>query len=261
MPSPFPGMNPYLEASHLWEDFHARLANEISDQLTPRLRPRYLTALTPRVTYEEVSILMPYHAAKPDVGIYQITPQPLANVTTLAAPAPITREVTFEEPFYEYALEIRETATGVLVTAIEILSPINKQPGRDAFDAYRRKRREPLRTDAHLLEIDLLRAGRRPVAIDDLPDAPYFVFLSREERRGMVEIWSLHFHEPLPLVPVPLRPPDPDVSLDLGSALNAIYDRAAYDLRLDYTQSPPEPLLSAEDSRWLHEHLHAQALR
>jgi hypothetical protein len=49
MPSPFPGMDPYLEAPSMREDFHASLAKEMRDQLAPRLRPRYVAVLTPRV--------------------------------------------------------------------------------------------------------------------------------------------------------------------------------------------------------------------
>lgn len=260
MPSPFPGMDPYLEAPHIWEDFHARLANEISDQLTPRLRPHYVAALTPRVTYEEVTILATPRTIKPAVGIYQTTPGPFHEAGASVLTAPCVRTVSVEEPFHEYALEIRESATGTLVTAIEILSPINKRPGAEAFEIYRRKRRAVLRTAVHLLEIDLLRAGQRPPQLDDLPPAPYFVFLSRAERRGQVEIWPLHFREPLPVVPVPLHDPDPDVPLDLGRAIQAIYDRAAYDLRLDYTQPPPAPAFSDKEAQEVARFLRAAGL-
>ena len=261
MPSPFPGMDPYLEASHIWEDFHASLANEIRDQLTPRLRPRYVAALTPRVTYEEVTILVATRMIKPDVGVYRTAPGPLPEETGTVLAAPCVRTVTVEEPFHEYALEIHAIETGTLVTAIEILSPINKRPGAEAFESYRQNRRAVLRTAAHLLEIDLLRAGRRPPPLDDLPAAPYFVFLSRAEQRGQLEIWPLHFREPLPLVPVPLQYPDPDVPLDLDKAIHAIYDRAAYDLRLDYTQPPPAPTLSSDDAQEVVRLLHAAGLR
>lgn len=118
-----------------------------------------------------------------------------------------------------------------------------------------------LRTAAHLLEIDLLRGGRRPAPLDDLPPAPYFVFLSRADRRGQLEIRPLHFREPVPIVPVPLQDHDPDVPLDLGKALHAIYDRTAYDLRLDYTQTPPEPALAADDAPWVAELLQAAGLK
>ena len=120
----------YLESPHIWGYFHASLANEIRDQLTPRLRPRYVAALTPRVTYEAVTILATPRTVKPDVGIYQTPASPLSAAAVMMAPAPLVRTVTVEEPFHEYALEIRDSATGSLVTAIEILSPINKRLGR-----------------------------------------------------------------------------------------------------------------------------------
>ena len=47
MPSPFPGMDPYLEGSP-WMSFHSQLCAEIARQLTPKLRPRYLARLTER---------------------------------------------------------------------------------------------------------------------------------------------------------------------------------------------------------------------
>lgn len=151
--------------------------------------------------------------------------------------------------------------TGLLVTAIEILSPVNKRPGHEAFAAYRRKRRDLLRSSVHLLEIDLLRAGRRPPLVTPLPDAPYFVFLSRSDQRPRVEIWPLKLQDPIPVLPVPLLEPDPDVPLDLGRAIRIIYDRAAYDLRIDYSQPPPKPDLPPEDARWVAVCLQSAGLR
>jgi hypothetical protein len=125
------------------------------------------------------------------------------------------------------------------VTAIEILSPVNKRPSHKTFEAYRRKRRDLIRAGVHLLELDLLRGGERIPLVTKLPDAPYFVFLSRDEATSRVEIWPLFLAQPMPILPVPLLAPDPDIPLDLGQAIHNIYDRAAYDLRVDYGQSPP----------------------
>lgn len=44
MPSPFPGMDPYLEG-YLWPDVHNALASKIRQLLTPLLRPRYTARL------------------------------------------------------------------------------------------------------------------------------------------------------------------------------------------------------------------------
>jgi len=52
-------------------------------------------------------------------------------------------------------------------------------------------------------------------------------------------------------VPVPLHAPDPDVPLELGAALAGIYEEAAYDLSIDYTQTVPLPALAPADAAWV----------
>jgi len=250
MPSPFPGMDPYLEDSHIWEDFNANLAGEIRRLLAPRLRPRYYAALTPVVTYDEVVVEKTYRI-KPDVSIWQADEQSWGGEAVAIAPAPLLGHVVLEEPIKLYSIEIREAATGLLVTVIEILSPVNKRPSHEAFEDYRRKRRDLLRSSAHLMEIDLLRAGHRPPLLTPLPEAPYFVFLHRADYRPKVEIWPLRFQDPIPLLPIPLLDPDPDAPLDLGRAIQTIYDAAAYDLRLDYRQPPPKPDFAPQDAEWI----------
>jgi hypothetical protein len=253
-------MNPYLEAPEIWEDFHANLATEIRSQLTPHLRPRYIAVLTPHVVYEELSI-QETRLAKPDVAIVRQEERPWADAAVAIAPAPLVGRVALDVPIRSQSIEIRDSKTGLLVTAIEILSPVNKRPGHEAFDTYRRKRRDLLRTNVHLLELDLLRAGQRPPLETRLPDLPYFVFLSRGEQRPRVEIWPLKLQEPIPLRPIPLLFPDADVPLDLGQAIQTIYDEAAYDLRIDYHQPPSRPDLALDDATWLDAHLRAASLR
>jgi hypothetical protein len=260
MASPFPAMNPYIEAAEIWEDFHANLAIEIRSQLAPQLRPRYIAVLTPHVVYEELSI-QETRLAKPDVAILQQDDRAWAGAAVAIAPAPLIGRVALEVPIRLQSIEIRDSKTGQLVTSIEILSPVNKRPGHEAFDTYRRKRRDLLRTDVHLLEIDLLRAGQRPPLETQLPNYPYFVFLSRGEQRPRVEIWPLPLQQAIPLLPIPLRTPDPDIPLDLGRAIQTIYDEAAYDLRIDYRQPPPKPDLTPEDAAWLDAQLRAINLR
>lgn len=111
---------------------------------------------------------------------------------------------------------------------IQLLSPVNKRPGPDGADAYEQKRQELFVSGMHLLEIDLLRVGKRPqiAASTVLPDAPYFVFLSRAERRPEIALWACTFRKPLPNVPVPLHRPDPDAVLPLASLLQRVYRNA-----------------------------------
>ncbi|MBM4088652.1 MAG: DUF4058 family protein [Planctomycetes bacterium] len=254
MPSPFPGMDPYLEDARIWEDFHASLAAEIRDQLAPSLRPRYVAALAVRVTYDEVVVRWRQsHSIKPDGSVLRAEDRPSGGVAIAPAiaPAPLVGMVAPQIALRLYGVEVRRVEDDLLVTAIEILSPVNKRPGHEAFESYHRKRGGLLRSAAHLMEIDLLRAGRRWALLTPLPAAPYFTFLSRADKRPQVEIWPLRFQEPIPVLPVPLLEPDPDVPLDLGRAIRAIYDRAGYDLRIDYRQPVPSPELVSEDAEWV----------
>lgn len=247
MASPFPGMDPYLEHPEIWEDFHANLAGEIQAQLNPSLTPKYIAALVPRVSYEEVLIgETAYRAIKPDVSVLHMDDQPYGGTAVAIAPPPLTVAVAEEVPVRLFTVEIREVETEALVTAIEILSPVNKRRGHEAFIAYQRKRRDLHRGEVHLLEIDLLRKGERFPLPVDLPDVPYFIFLHRAGGTH-VDIWPLELAKPIPIMPVPLLYPDPDVALDVGLAIKNIYSRAYYQLRIDYSK-PPRPALSADEA-------------
>ncbi|MBK9049860.1 MAG: DUF4058 family protein [Chloroflexi bacterium] len=254
--SPFPGMDPYLEDPLMWEDFHASLALEIRDRLAPGLRPHYIAAVFPRTTYEEIFIASKPQTMIPDVGV--IYPRRLRETSvqgyTPISPPPILGTVAQEVPVKLFTVEIKQVGTNRLVTAIEILSPVNKRKGHQAYRDYQDKRRDLARGRVHLLEIDLLRNGERfPIVEPELPHAPYFIFLQRASTTT-VEIWPLSLTESIPIVPVPLLDPDPDIPLDIGGAIHAIYDRAAYDLRLDYSQPAPLPELPAAALKLLDNH-------
>lgn len=250
MPSPFPGMDPYIESPELWSDFHNNLASEIQAYLNRHIQPRYFARLTPYVTYEVVEIGQGY-GVRPDVGIWHLQPAPgesAVGVTTVT-PAPVESLVPMEIPLRLHRVEIRTTAQQQLVTVIEILSPVNKRPGHQAYRAYRRKRRDLLHSEVHLLEIDLLRGGERPPLERPVPVAAYYVVLSRAERRPRVEVWPIQLWDRLPVVPMPLLQPDPDVPLDLAAVVASVYERGAYAQQIAYHQSPPPPLSNAEAER------------
>jgi hypothetical protein len=138
-----------------------------------------------------------------------------------------------------------------LVTAIEILSPVNKRPGHEANTSYLRKRRELLRSEAHLMEIDLLRGGVRPPLERPIPIAPYYIVLSRVDRRPNVAVWPVQLQDELPLLPVPLFEPDPDVPLDLAKAVANVYERGGYTSIIDYSQPPPPPPLTQSQADFI----------
>lgn len=260
MEPPFPGMDPYLETPSLWPDVHAALALALRSQLQRQISPRYAAVLVPYTAFETIDVTTT-RAVIPDIGVVERDPTPPSPTGVAIAPAPLMGLTTLDLPTRYSRIEIRTLSDESLVTAIEILSPVNKRPGADGADAYERKRREILRSDAHLLEIDLLRAGRRPSLATPLPSHPYFVFLSRVELRPQVAIWPLTLRDPIPLLPVPLRAPDADVPIDLGRALHEIYRDARYDLRIDYQQPPPPPELPPDELAWLDGWLRSQGAR
>jgi len=245
--SPFPGMDPYLEGE-MWQEFHDRLANQISAQLLPRLKPKYVALLNKRYVIATTARRVVY----PDVHIAE--PPQVEEVGELTyATVPPSAEVISPaiDDYPVLNIEIRDVAERRLVTVIEILSPVNKNgPG---FEEYQTKRLALLATRTHLLEIDLLRQGERLPLIGEVPPAPYYVFLSRFTRRPITEVWALGLRERLPNVPVPLLPPDPDVTLSLQAAVDECFKLVGYERLLDYTPPPPPPELSAEDAAWARE--------
>lgn len=262
MPSPFPGMDPYIEQPALWSDFHSNMASEIQARLNQVIQPRYFARLTPYVTYEIVEVAE-VRGIRPDVGIWQPQPPTGEQVTGVVTitPAPVQSLIPLELPLRLHSVEIRTVDTQQLVTVIEILSPVNKRPGHEAYQDYRRKRRDLLRSAAHLLEIDLLRDGERPPLERPVPVAPYYVMLSRADHRPNVDVWPIQLTDRLPVLPVPLLEPDPDVPLDLGATVAAVYERGAYARQLDYRQPPPPPPLSDEAMAWLDKLLREKGYR
>ncbi len=255
MESPFPGMDPYLEDPAMWPDVHHRLITTIGDHIQANLSPAYRAVITPYTSLESIEIAPVRHPV-PDVAVLEReTPQTTSGTAIAVEAAPLTLPALMEVPVEYARIEIRTVRDQVLVTAIELLSPANKRPGIKGADAYEKKRQQIFASTAHLMEIDLLRAGQRPQLARPLPAAPYFIFLSRVERRPQIEIWPLSLREPIKLVPVPLLRPDPPVAFDLGAAIHDAYRRARYDLDIDYSAPPPPPDLAPEDAAWLDAHL------
>jgi hypothetical protein len=148
-------------------------------------------------------------------------------------------------------VEIRDAAERELVAAIEVLSPTNKRG--DGRQEYLVKRQRILLSLAHLIEIDLLRKGQRVPMQQSLPNAPYFVFVGRAEKRPLTEVWPVQLDQPLPAVPIPLLPGDADVELDLQAAFDNVY-QLGYDLAVDYRR-PPEIPLDRQAKAWAEERI------
>lgn len=263
MGSPFPGMDPYLEGE-MWMEFHDTLANEIRGQVMQRLSERYVALLNKHYWLDDGALEIVSNARSsmyPDVHVVEASHVQEALAEYVVAD---TRERVLElvspipQEIPALSVEIRDVAERRLVTVIEILSPGNKR-GK-GWEQYNEKRAELLGTRTHLVEIDLLRAGRRIQLIGELPNAPYFVFLSRVQRRPRTQVYPIHLREKLPMIPIPLLRPDPDVTLDLQSAVDACFNLVHYERLLDYSAPPPLPELNPEDAQWVQEKIRAAAL-
>ncbi len=267
MPSPLPGMDPYLEAPHIWPDLHNALAGEIRSELNQTLPRPYYARLEMR---PELGIVEDENSKQriiPDITVVRLPHQRTApgGVAVIDHPRrDISSSVEFimqNEPIRHYFVEIRDSSQGhKLVTLIEILSPSNKRRGPDR-EAYRAKQREVLESDAHLIEIDLLRSGDRVLpdfnltALIDQLDQPadYLVLVNRAWRRGGGLAYQVFPFGPrgwLPCIPVPLKQDEPEVPLDLQFVFNRAYDGGPYRRgAVDYDR-PPEPPLSGDDVGW-----------
>jgi hypothetical protein len=247
MPSPFPGMNPYLENSELWSAVHNRLIVAIADDLVDHLSEKYRVEIEKRTYFssDEESVLV----GIPDVVVVtDRTAKPMSSTATLSLlvePEKVT--VPMAEEVNERYLEIREVATGTVVTVIELLSAKNKRPGEGRM-AYERKRNQVLASATHLTEIDLLRGGKPfPIKSEKLGD--YRILICRGYQRPNGDLYAFSLRQPIPPVPIPLMPDEVEPILNLQPLLDRIYDKGRYHLAINYTQ-PPQPPLSQEDTQW-----------
>jgi hypothetical protein len=244
MPSPFPGMNPFLERDDVWPDFHHRLIDRMADAIADQVDPRYLVKIEEHLYVQEAPGLPHRAGPRADVGIKPSGPPapPGRSLAVLDAPARI--HLPWPEVEHQAFLEIRDHSSRELVTVLELLSPTNKGRHREQ---YLLKRDQVLVSTAHLVEIDLLRGGG-PMPAPDRPECDYSVIVSRAERRPEADFWPIRLRERLPVIPVPLRSPDRDATLDLQELLHRVYDAGRY-AHYAY-EGGPKPAVLAEDEEW-----------
>ncbi|NJP06559.1 MAG: DUF4058 family protein [Chloroflexaceae bacterium] len=261
MRSPLPGMDPYLEQATIWPDVHLRLIAASCDAIQAQLQPEYIAVITPYVTLESIEIAPTRQTFVPDIGVLHDDASASSTTSVAIAPPPLTLPVSMTIPTRYARIEIRSVTHNTLITSIELLSPANKRPDADGADAYEAKRQKIFQSNAHLIEIDILRGGIRPRLARPLPVASYFVLLSRSYRRPLVDVWPIGLRDALPVIPIPLAYPDPDVALDLNHMLHQVYHNARYERRIDYGAEPPPPAFAAEDAAWLDMQLKAAGVR
>ena len=259
MLSPFPGMNPYLEHPSLWAGIHHRLITAIANDLAPKLRPKYIVAIEERV-YEvngDTALLV----GVPDISVQSSLPLARSTESNLAVARttePIEVLLPLPEILTEAYLEIRAVKTEEVVTIIEVLSPKNKQVGIGRLQ-YETKRLKILGSMTHFVEIDLLRQGNSMAMVGNFGQSHYRIVVSHSETRPKARLYGFNFQDRIPELTVPLRATEPELTIDLKSLLDDIYERGSYDLRIDYSR-PPIPALSESDMAWVNERLQQQRL-
>jgi hypothetical protein len=246
MPSPFPGMNPYLEQDALWQDFHLAFLPALRERLVPQVVPKYIVLLEEHIYVHDLPAEPRQFLGRADVAVAQTQEQPSGVSASTVLVAPTRVELLDEDVERVPFAEIRDRQTRELVTVIELLSPSNKRPGSDR-DQYLAKRRALLSSHAHLVEIDLLRGGH-PMPLAHRPPCAYSILVSRAEQRRAADFWPIALRQRLPEVPIPLRASDSDARVDLQDLLHRIYDAAGYE-HFIYA-GLPAPALSPEDADW-----------
>ena len=259
MPSPFPGMDPYLEKQSIWPDIHQRLITYISEALQPQIRPKYIARIG-----ERVQLAVALQSYVPDVLlVHPVHEAPtLPYAATISADEPQTVAYLDEERHVPF-IEIIYRESGEVVTVLEVLSPANKVG--DGRDQYLQKQQDLLDSKVSLVEIDLLGYGKdtilaRNVVITEPADWRYMVNVSRAEQRRELELYAIPLQQRLPRCRIPLRPPDPDAVLDLPAVFARCYDTGGYDLLIDYSQ-PPDVPLKDEEKLWATNWLRAKGLQ
>jgi hypothetical protein len=257
-------MDPYIEGSGLWEGFHHHLVESIYRTLAPQLPKGYPADINVRsyvVLIEDEE--KKNHLAKPDIAVTESPrgkkPRKKKGGAAVAEAPEYAGSVRmqafvaerFRETFVEIYLQGEERT---LITCIEVLSPSNKRPGTEGWKEYERKRQAMLFGQANFLELDLLRGGQKMPMRTPWPEAPYTLLVSWAMDAPYCRVWPAHFNARLPVIPVPLLYPEPDLRLDLQPLLDEIYALGRYGEVLNY-ERPLQPALPAADAAWVRERL------
>ena len=216
MPSPFPGMDPYLEDPDLWPDVHAALLSALTAELIRQPRPNYVARLSLR---------------------------PVGRA------ADVPGELHPPERFGRL-IDVRDRS---VVTIVEILHPANKVVGSASRRSCETARRQTLGSPANLVEIDLLRSGKRVFAIDHPQSHDYAVHVSRASGDGAPRrstVLAIPMTARLPVVLFPVREGEADAAIDLQGVLDVAYRCAAYDVDTDYAADPVPPV-AGDRAEWV----------
>jgi len=243
----FPGMDPYLEQPESWQGFHNSLIAAVALDLAPRLRPRYYVATEER-TYLVATDRSTF-IGRPDLNVMAPALQE-SRFTWPAEPAAgvVRVELPIPDHVREAYLEIRQVGSDEVITVLEILSPTNKHPG-EGRRQYEQKRLTVFASLTNLVEIDLLRSGEPMRMWGNGHGSHYRILVSRAPQRPSGDLYSFSVRQPIPDFPLPLQPNDDEPLVELNRIIHDLYDRAGYDLRINYRDAASPPL-EGDDAAW-----------
>lgn len=247
MPSPFPGVDPFVEDQRYWPDFHHKFLNYWAEAIGDALPDDYEARLDERVNLIDLEV-DEARSIRPDIAVVYRTPHDRGvgrGGTLELEPETIATMILDEER--QAFINILHRPDRDLVTVLELLSPANKvQPYRRD---YLTRRNAILSRNVHLVELDLLVAGTRVPMKSALPPGDFHAVIGRSQRRPDCEVYSWSIRQPLPLLPIPLRSPDPDVRVDLATVYRTAFNRGRYERSIDYEAVLDLPL-APEDRAW-----------
>lgn len=267
MPSPFPGMDPFLEHPEIFPDLHDSLVTYTREWLQTKLPPPYYSVIGSRIWVEPAQ-----RRIGPDVRVQRGNGN---GSSTATAVAPATRSQPrivsiYPEEQKQTLVEIyaNQDNRERLVTVIELLSPSNKTVGAPGRESYVRKQQEILNSSqVHLVEIDLLRGGEHTTAVDfevgwrTIGPYDYHVCIHRFDTPYDYILYPVRLTEKLPEIEVPLLPGDSPVALDIQAVFERCYDAGPYRRWVRYDGAVPEPALTPELAAWVRQMLQEKKQR
>ena len=260
--SPFPGMDPYIDAMGRWAGFHMDFLVRCSEQLNERLPGQYAATLNERIELiDEQATRLRRQALGPDVTVVHepgaaaaYRSEHRSSVATLE-PHTLPQDIQWLDLPKQLYVEITHLPDENVVTDIELLSPSNKRGGSKDRLAYLTKRKNLMMHRINLVECDLLLAGDRMPTLLPLPPGDYYGFITYGGSWHECDVYEWSLHDPLPTLPVPLRTEDGEVALDLAAAFAQTYEHGRYGRLLKYKDELLETLREA-DRAWAKELIH-----
>ncbi|MGL6075855.1 MAG: DUF4058 family protein [Fimbriiglobus sp.] len=243
MPSPFPGMDPYLELPSLWTSIHTRLLVGISNYLKPQMPKGFRVDVE---QYVRLELRDDFSSYKPDLSVRVTDSKNDTQPRREYQPGSTIKLTRPKRSQRKRFVKVVDLSNNSIVTVIEVLSYSDKSTREDGR-RYRLKRVEFMESGLNFVEIDLLRAGRRPIKKPEVRD--YYALVSRSTEYPKAEIWDLSILEPLPVIPIPVSPLLPEPVLDLQAVLAKLDDEGGYSESFNY-RIPPKPALRADDVEW-----------